>query len=229
MTPDSLAALRAGARASVPVLFGVFPFGIVTGVAMAAGGIPPAEAILMSFIVFAGASQLATTQLLGAAAPLAVILVTALFINLRFVMYSASMRQHLAHLPLRWRIGLGYILSDNAYALCITRFSQHPNDGQRHWFCLGASAPVWALWQVGTILGVLTGASVPPAWKLEFAAPLAFVAMSVPLLRDRAMVAAALAAGITVVLAQSLPMRTGLLLAAVAGLAVGLLMDRKPA
>ncbi|MBK8064027.1 MAG: AzlC family ABC transporter permease [Betaproteobacteria bacterium] len=76
MTPDERNALRAGARASMPVLLGVFPFGLITGVAMAAGGIPPLEAILMSFIVFAGASQLAATQLLGAAAPVAVLLLT---------------------------------------------------------------------------------------------------------------------------------------------------------
>jgi 4-azaleucine resistance transporter AzlC len=219
-------AFQAGARASAPVLLGVFPFGVVTGVAMAAGGIPPLEAILMSFIVFAGASQLAATQLLGAAAPVAVIVVTTFFINLRFVMYSASMRTHLAGLPFRWRLGLGYILSDNSYALCITRFTQHPGETNRHWYCLGASLTIWGMWQVATILGVIAGASVPAAWKLDFAAPLAFIAMSVPLLRDRAMVAAALAAGLTVVLANALPMRLGLVLAAVAGITAGLVVEK---
>ena len=228
MSPQALAS-RAGLRAAAPVLLGVFPFGLVTGVAMAAGGIPPLEAILMSFIVFAGASQLAATQLLGTAAPVAVILLTAFFINLRFVMYSASMRTHLAGLALRWRLGLGYILSDNAYAICITRYTQHPGEAHRHWYCLGAALPIWFTWQVATILGVIAGASVPHAWKLDFAAPLAFVAMSVPLLRDRAMVAAALAAGATVVLAGSLPMRLGLVLAAVAGISAGLLVERRPA
>jgi 4-azaleucine resistance transporter AzlC len=221
---------RAGLRAAIPVLLGVFPFGLVTGVAMAAGGIPPLEAILMSVVVFAGASQLAATQLLGAAAPAAVILVTVFFINLRFVMYSASMRVHLAGLPLRWRLGLGYILSDNSYALCITRYSQHTEAAGKHWYCLGVSFPIWLVWQVATILGVIAGASVPHAWKLEFAAPLAFVALSVPLLRDRAMVAAALAAGITVVLAHPLPLRLGLVLAAVAGICAGMLVEkRRPA
>ena len=227
MDAQAVADFRAGARASAPVLLGVFPFGVVTGVAMVAGGIPPLEAILMSFIAFAGASQLAATQLLGVAAPVAVILVTAFFINLRFVMYSASMRTILAGLPFRWRLGLAYILSDNAYALCITRYTQHPEDGNRHWYFLGAALPIWAAWQVATILGVIAGTSVPAAWKLDFAAPLAFIAMSVPLLRDRAMVAAALAAAITVVLAYALPMRLGLVLAAVAGILAGLLVEKR--
>ncbi len=227
MNSQAPAAFRAGLVASAPVLLGVFPFGIVTGVAMVAGGIPPLESILMSFVVFAGASQLAATQLLGAAAPVAVVLVTVFFVNLRFVMYSASMRVHLAGLPLRWRLGLGYILSDNAYALCITRFTQHPGAADRHWYCLGVAFPIWATWQAATILGVIAGTAVPAAWRLDFAAPLAFIAMSVPLLRDRSMVAAALAAGVTVVVAAPLPMRLGLLLAAVAGIAAGLITERR--
>ena len=227
VTSSDLAVFRAGLRAASPVLLGVFPFGLVTGVAMAAGGIPPVEAIAMSFVVFAGASQLAATQLLGAAAPVAVVLITAFFINLRFVMYSASMRTHLAGLPLRWRLGLAYMLSDNAYALCITRYTQHPDEPGKHWYCLGVALPIWLTWQVATILGVLAGAAVPRTWQLEFAAPLAFVAMSVPLLRDRAMVAAALAAGTTVVLANAMPMRLGLLLAAIAGISAGMLVERK--
>jgi 4-azaleucine resistance transporter AzlC len=225
-SPD-IAAFRAGLRAASPVLLGVFPFGLVTGVAMAAGGIPPVEAIAMSFIVFAGASQLAATQLLGAAAPVAVILLTAFFINLRFVMYSASMRAHLAGLPIPWRLGLGYMLSDNAYALCITRYTQHPEEAGKHWYCLGVALAIWLAWQAATILGVVAGAAVPRSWQLEFAAPLAFIAMSVPLLRDRAMVAAALAAAATVVLANSMPMRLGLVLAALAGISAGLLSERR--
>ncbi len=229
MTAQERTEFSAGLRAALTVLPGIFPFGVVTGVAMAAGGIPPLEAILMSFVVFAGASQLAATQLLGAAAPVGVIFVTVFFINLRFVMYSASMRTHLAGLPLRWRLGLGYLLADNSYALCITRYTQHPGATGKHWYCLGVSLPVWLTWQVATILGVIAGASVPHAWQLEFAAPLAFVALSVPFLRDRAMVCAALAAGITVVLAHPLPLRMGLVLAAVAGISAGLLAERRPA
>lgn len=216
-------------RAASPLLLGVFPFGLVTGIAMVAGGIPPLEAILFSFVVFAGASQLAATQLLGVAAPVAVVIVTAFFVNLRFVMYSASMRAHLAGLPIGWRLGLGYMLSDNAYALCIARYAQHPQEGGKHWYCLGAAISIWGAWQIATILGVIAGAAIPQAWKLEFAAPLAFIAMSVPLLRDRAMVAAALSAGITVALTNALPMRLGLVLAAVAGISAGLLTERRQA
>ena len=77
--------------------------------------------------------------------------------------------------------------------------------------------------------GILIGAGVPAAWRLEFAAPLAFIALSIPLLRDRAMIAAALAAGLAVALAHDLPMRLNIVLAAATGIAAGLVYERKKA
>ncbi|HEX2197354.1 MAG TPA: AzlC family ABC transporter permease [Burkholderiales bacterium] len=224
----------AGARAAAPYLLGVAPFGLVTGVAMVAGGIPPLAAMAMSVLVYAGASMLAATQLLSAGTPLAVILLTVLFINLRFMMYSASMRAHLGGLPLRWKLAAGYLLADNAYGLSIARFNEHPPMRTEHpemrgrlGYFLGAALPIWVTWQAAVGLGIALGAALPAQWRLEFAAPLAFIALTVPLLRDRAMVAAALAAAVTVVAAWALPLRLSLAAAAVAGIAVGLLVRRR--
>jgi predicted branched-subunit amino acid permease len=202
----------------------VAPFGLVTGVAMVAGGIPPFEAMALSLIVYAGASMLAATQLLAGGAPLVVILATALFINLRFMMYSASIRPHLAVLAPPWRLAAGYLLADNAYGLCIARFTEHPDMAGKAGYYFGAAVPVWVTWQAAVGAGIVAGAGLPAAWRLEFAAPLAFIALTVPLLRSRAMVAAALAAGATAIAAAGLPMRLGLAAAALAGLAVGLLV-----
>jgi 4-azaleucine resistance transporter AzlC len=223
------AAIAAGTRASLPVLLGVAPFGMICGVAMAAGGIAPLTAVLMSVFVFAGASMLAATQLLAAGAPVALVVLTAFFINLRFMMYSASMRLHLGDQPLGWRLLVAYLLADNPYALALARFTDHPADRHKLAFYLGVSVPVWLCWQLAVVAGVLVGARLPAAWQLEFAAPLAFIAISVPLLRDRAMIAAAAAAGVTVVLTHGLPLRLGLLVASLAGIAAGLLAERRTA
>ena len=102
-------------------------------------------------------------------------------------------RQHLGHLPLRWKLPLAYMLADNPYALCIARFTDHPADAHKLEFYLGATFTVWLVWQLAVLAGALVGAGLPASWRLEFAAPLAFIAISVPLLRDRAMVFAALA------------------------------------
>ena len=106
---------------------------------MVAGGIPPLEAMAMSIVVYAGASMLAATQLIASGTPLAVILLTAFFINLRFMMYSASLRPHLAGLPWRWKLAAGYLLADNAYALGIARFTEHPRMAGKLAYFLGTA------------------------------------------------------------------------------------------
>jgi predicted branched-subunit amino acid permease len=208
------------------VLLGIVPFGVITGVAMVASGIPPLVAMLMSVIVFAGASMVASAQLLASSAPVLLIILTTLIINLRFMMYSASLRLQFARQPLGTRLAIAYLTADNVYGLMLARFAEHPDDPGKVEYFLGAGLLVWAAWQVAVLGGILIGSGVPASWRLEFAAPLCFIAMSIPLLRDRAMVAAALAAGIAVVAFHGLPLRLNIVAAAACGIAVGLFFDK---
>ena len=217
---------RAGLRASLPLLIAVGPFGLVTGVAMAAGGIPPLEAMAMSILVYAGASMLAATQLIAEGAPALIVVLAAFIVNLRLLMYSASIRPYFAGQPLGRRLLVSYALVDNPYALFIQRFGAHPEAPGKFDYFVGLSIPIWLCWQAGVGTGILLGNQLPAQWKLDFAAPLAFIAMSVPLLRDKPMVAAALSAGATAVLAHGLPLRSGLALAATVGIVFGLLTEK---
>ena len=209
------------------MLLGIIPFGVITGVAMVASGIPPLVAMLMSIFVFAGASMVASAQLLASSAPALLIVFTTLVINLRFMMYSASLRLHFADAPLGRRLAVAYLTADNVYGLMLARFSEHPEDPGKFDYFLGAGLVVWLAWQAAVLAGVLIGAGVPAAWRLEFAAPLAFIAMTIPLLRDRAMVAAALAAAVVIAFSSNMPLKLNILLAAATGIAVGLAMERK--
>lgn len=221
--------LRAGYRAALPLLMGVLPFGLVTGVALVANGFSAGAAMALSILVFAGASMIAAAQLLAAGTPAAMVLLAAFFINLRHVMYSASLRPHYAQLPLRLRALVGYLLADNVYALAVSRAAEHPDPRGQFAYCLGAGLTIWTGWQLSVAAGLLVGAGLPAAWKLEFAAPLAFIAITVPLLRDRAMVVAALAAGATVLAAQGLPYRLALPVAGVVGIVAGMLFEGRRA
>jgi len=224
--PPARTEFQAGLRAGLPLLIAIAPFGLVTGVAMAAGGIPPFEAMAMSVLVYAGASMLAATQFIAEGAPALVVVFAAFIVNLRLLMYSASIRPYFAGEPLGRRLLVSYALVDNPYALFIQRFGAHPEaDGKFDYFT-GLAIPTWLCWQASVAAGLLVGNQLPAAWKLEFAAPLAFIAMSIPLLRDRQMVAAAVSAGATAVLAHALPLRAGLALAAMVGIAAGLLAER---
>lgn len=208
------------------MLFGVAAFGVICGVAMVASGIPPLAAMAMSILVFAGASMVASAQLLASGTPALLVILTTVFINLRFMMYSASLRLHFKDEPLRWRLVLAYLLADNAYGLTLVRYSDDPQaPGQRDFF-IGAGVMIWIAWQVAVGAGIVIGAGVPASWRLEFAAPLAFIAMAIPLLRDRAMVAAAIVAGLTVIAAHALPFKLSIAAAALTGIAAGMLAER---
>jgi 4-azaleucine resistance transporter AzlC len=209
------------------VLLGIVPFGVITGVAMVASGIPPLVAMLMSIVVFAGASMVASAQLLASGAPALLIVFTTLVINLRFMMYSASLRLHFANAPLAQRLTVAYLTADNVYGLMLGRFAEHPDDPGKFEYFFGAGLLVWAAWQLAVLGGILIGAGVPAEWRLEFAAPLAFIAISIPFLRERATIAAAVAAGLAVVLTADLPYRLGIIAAAATGILFGLFFERK--
>ena len=208
------------------MLPGVVAFGIITGVAMVASGIAPAVAMLMSLVVFAGASMVAAAQLLASGTPALLVVATTVFINLRFMMYSASLRLYFGREPLGWRLLIAYLQADNVYGLTLMRYAEKPEaPGQRDYF-LGAALVIWAGWQLAVAAGIGIGAGVPASWRLEFAAPLAFIAMTIPLLRERAMIAAAVVAAGTVVAAHALPLKLGIPLAALAGIGTGLAFER---
>src|SRR5205807_6578459 len=212
----------AGARAALAVLPGVAAFGVIAGVAMVASGIAPLMAMLMSLVVFAGASMVAAAQLLASGTPALLIVLTTVFINLRFMMYSASLRLHFGREPLGWRLLIAYLQADNVYGLTLMRYAEKPDAPGGRDFFLGAALAVWLAWQLAVAAGILIGAGVPAFWLLEFAAPLAFIAMTVPLLRDRAMIAAAVVAAVSVVAAHALPFKLSIPLAALAGIGAGL-------
>ena len=221
------AQLISGVKAILPVLLGVFPFGMISGVAAVGVGIPAGISLAMSFIIFAGASQLAAVQLLGEGAPILVIIFTALIINLRFVMYSASIAPYFQRIPTQWKGLLAYLLTDQAYAVAVTHFQKNPELKHKRWFFLGAALPIWITWQFGSFLGVFLGAQVPSSWSLDFTIPLTFMALAVLAIKDRATVAAALSAGLVAVAAAGLPFNLGLLSAVLTGIVVGLFVESR--
>lgn len=216
----------AGVRAEGPILLGVLPFGMIYGALARDAGLAPLTAQAMSSMVFAGSSQFVAAKLFQEAAPALVIVLTIAVVNLRHMLYSASVAEHMRHLPLRWKALLAYLLTDEAYAATIVHYEMEGAGPDSHWFFLGAGLALWATWQASTALGIFAGAAIPPSWRLEFALPLTFIAIVVPMLRERAVVASALVAGTVALLAHGLPYKLGLLAAASAGILSGLVLER---
>lgn len=217
-----------GIRDISPILIGVAPFGIIAGVAAVEAGLATIQAIAMSPLIFAGASQLATSDLIARDAAPAVIVLTALVINSRFSMYSASLAPHFRGLGPGRTLLSAYVLTDQAFAVSTIRFTKTETTLQeRFWYYLGASLSLWVTWQVSSIVGVVVGGGVPPEWSLDFAIPLVFLALVFPAVTDRATRVAAIVGAIGAAVFATLPLNLGLLAAAACGIAAGLLVDRR--
>jgi predicted branched-subunit amino acid permease len=220
-------ALWEGIRLEFPLLVGVFPFGLIYGTMALSAGLTPGLAQAMSSIVFAGLAQLLATQLIHNGASPVVIVLTIAIVNLRHVLYSASVAPYVGQLPLRWRTVLAYLLTDEAYAATILHYERQGATPTGHWLFLGAGASLWLTWQLSTAIGIFVGTAIPASWRLEFALPLTFIAMLVPLLKNRPAVAAALSAGTVALLANDFPYKLGLILAVLAGIGTGMLVERR--
>lgn len=210
----------------LPLLLGVVPFGLVFGVLGISSGLTETETILMSSIVFAGASQVVFVQLWAAGSAYSVIASSVALINLRHLLYSASVAEYLKKLNFKWRIVLGYLLTDESFAVSIKRLSAHGESRPVHFFMLGSGLTLWLAWQVSTIAGVVAGSTIPENWELAFAIPLTFIAIVVPLLKNTSTIICALSSCLIAIFGQSLPWNTWIIVAALGGILIGASIEK---
>lgn len=222
------AAYRAGFRSVAPMLVGIVPFGLVAGASPVAEGLGGGAAIGFSTIVFAGASQLAAIDVLGGGGAALVAAVAAWTINLRVVLYSASLAPHLANESLPTRLGVAYLLTDQAYAVSISEWTGDDDPARRVPFYLGAGLTLWSSWVLSTALGVVIGSSVPDDVPLEFAVPLVFLVLLIPAINGRPAAVAAVVGGFGAVAAAELGADDlSLTLGALAGIVAGTIVDAR--
>lgn len=222
--------MRAGAKAVAPQLIGVMPFGLVAGATPADGGFGVAAAAGFSTILFAGASQLAAIDILLRGGTVVVAVLAACTVNLRMVLYSASLAPYLTKDRLRWRMVASYLLVDQVYAVAVTRWAD-PEDPvsapeARIPFMIGAGLLLWTAWQIMTLVGAAVGSAVPESLPLGFAVPLVFLVLLVPSITSRPAVVAAVGGGVGAVLAAEWGAgHASLIVGAFIGIAGGVLAE----
>lgn len=218
-------AARAGAAAVAPIVVGIIPFGLIAGAAAIERGLTVLDAVAFSLGVFAGAAQLAAIEVLGTGGSVVVAIITALVINLRMTMYSASLAPWLAPEPLARRGLAAYLLTDQAYGVALARYADpHAGDlpvSGRLPFYLGAGATLWATWQTCTIVGAVVGGSIPDTVPLGFAIPLVFLTLLPPAVTDRATVTAVVVGATVATIGAQWPANLGMLAGALCGVAAG--------
>jgi len=218
------AELRAGAAAVAPMLIGVVPFGLVAGASPVDQGLGGGAAVGFSTIVFAGASQLAAIDVLGDGGSALLAALAAWTINLRILLYSASLAPHLAHEPRRTRLGVAYLLTDQAYAVSIQRWTAEGGSPpeRRVPFYLGGALLLWVSWQLATLAGIVVGPVVPDDVPLAFAVPLVFLVLLIPAITSRPAVVAAVVGGAAAVAAAEAGIaEASIMVGALAGIVAG--------
>ncbi len=221
---------RRGLHDMATVAPGLAAWGLMTGVAMVNSGMSTFESLTMTLLVYAGSSQLAAIPLIAAGAPVLVILATGFCVNLRFVVFSAHLRDYLMYLRRPVRLLVGYVTTDISYVIFTRRYPQpaaHP-DGRRDQlaYLLGGCAANWFSWQGASLLGIALAHAIPPAWGLGFAGILALLGVACSLASDRRRVVAAGVAGAAAVAVFALPFKLNILVAIAAAVAMALLMER---
>lgn len=216
-----------GIKDTLPMIVGAFPFGIIFGALAVTNGISPIATLGMSLFVFAGSSQFIAAGLVAQGAGIPVIVLTTFVVNLRHMLYGASLAPHMKHLSQKWLLPLGFWLTDETYAVVIRRYPQSDDSPYKHWYHFGSSLSMYLNWQFVTIIGIVAGQQLKDAqnWGLDFAMVVTFIGIVVPLLTNRPMIACALSAGLVGVAAKGLPNNLGLIAAAFAGIAAGMLVE----
>ncbi len=225
--PDAAAAFRRGLADMLPLSAAVGAWALVTGVAMAQSSLALSESVGLSLIAYAGSAQLAALPLLAAGAPVVVSVLTALMVNLRFVIYSAAMAPSVRALPLRDRLAVGYLLGDISFVVYMRHEVHWRDHPQRHWYFIGVGLAMFLVWHLGSLVGLFGAAAIPREWGLDFAGLLALLALWVPALASRPTLAGSVVAAALSVALDGLPFRVGLVLAILAGIAVAVLADRR--
>lgn len=188
----------------MPIFLGYLPIGMAFGIAATALGFTVAQAAACSGLVIAGAGQFIAVETLRGGGGLAAALIATGVVNLRYVLFSATMAPRFANYP-RWQqLLLAFTLTDETFAVNVSDSREGRADA---WSMIGVGAISWLGWTLGTSIGGLAGAAIgdPRAWGVDFAMPAMFTALLVGQVTGRreliaAGVAAALALSASLVL-----------------------------
>jgi 4-azaleucine resistance transporter AzlC len=219
--------LASGAKDTIPLLLGAAPFGTVFGAVAVASGLSPGAVMGFSLFVFAGSAQFVAAGLVAQGMSIPLIILTTFVVNLRHALYATSLGPYLRRLPKRWLVPLAFWLTDETYAVTIRRYGEAAEGPHRQFYQLGSSLAMYLNWQLWTAIGLFAGTRLAglSEWGLDFAMAVTFIGIVVPLVRTLPMLLCAALAGAAAVLLKGLPSNLGLLIAALAGIAAGALVE----
>ncbi len=244
MTYSRLQEVSSGARAIFPLIVGAAPFGIIFGTLAQESSLSFWGAMAFSLLVFAGSAQFVAVGLIAAGTAVPLIIFTTFVVNLRHLLYSATLVPHVSRLNALWKVAIAFFLTDEAFAASIDRYQQPDASPCKHWHYLSAAVMMYLNWVLFTWLGLTLGQLIPnaAAWGLDFAMVTTFIGMVIPYIRQcpgylnrsnafvslwqSPMILTVIVAGIVAAFADPLPHQLGIMVAALAGVIAGMVSDR---
>jgi 4-azaleucine resistance transporter AzlC len=219
---------RAGLVKTLPVVVGVVPFGLAYGVLAVQAGLSIAETMLMSLVVFAGASQFMAAGMFQAGVGGPMIVFSTFLMNLRHLVMGLSLSPYFSHATPRWRRMLAFGMVDESYLVSVTHFrEQGQAEGSRH-FMLASATLMYLVWGLSSLVGAVAGHSIadPLRWGLDFAMPATFLTLLLPQVVSFRLLAVVAVAGAAATASYLLvPGKWYILIAVVAGTGAGLLLE----
>ena len=219
---------RMGLLKTLPIVIGVIPFGLAYGVLAVHAGLTIGETLLMSLVVFAGASQFMAAGMLQAGVGGPAIVFSTLLINLRHLVMGLSLSPYLSETKPRWQRMLAFGMADETYLVTITHYRhQGDSQGNRH-FMLGSAALMYAVWAVASFSGALIGQAIadPLKWGLDFAMPATFITLLLPhVVSWRLFAVVVVAGGAATVSSLLIHGKWYIIIAVVVGITTGLLLE----
>jgi 4-azaleucine resistance transporter AzlC len=210
----------------MPFMLGLIPFGLVTGISAVQAGFSPLQILFMSMWVYAGAAQLVAVQLMASGGTMFLVVLASIVVNLRYLMYSSAIAEPLSSITGFKKAVAAFFLVDQNFALTL---QQGPQLGKvmTGWFYFGTALPFWVNWQICTWIGAVVGARVPAVWQLDYSVPLCFLVLTIPAVKDRPTLVAALTGGLVAAALHALPYRLGLFIGAILGIIAGIIAENR--
>jgi 4-azaleucine resistance transporter AzlC len=219
--------LKKGFLDVIPLTIPVIPFGIIYGVIAIEIGLSPLVAFCMSFIIFAGSSQIAFAQLFSAGASPLVMISSVAVINSRHFLYGAVLSQYLNKLNCYWKIFLGYLMTDQAFSVSLSYLKKNHKKKNAHFHMLGSGFTLWFLWQLSTLAGIILGNIVPEQLGLTFAIPLTFLSLIISELRKKNHLIVIVVSGLASLVLYDFPFKIYIIVSAFLALGVSYVLITK--
>jgi 4-azaleucine resistance transporter AzlC len=219
--------LKKGFLDVIPLTIPVIPFGIIYGVIAIEIGLSPLVAFCMSFIIFAGSSQIAFAQLFSAGASPLIMISSVAVINSRHFLYGAVLSQYLNKLNCYWKILLCYLMTDQAFSVSLLYFKKNYKKKNAHFHMLGSGFTLWLLWQLSTLAGIILGNIVPEQLGLTFAIPLTFLSLIISELRKKNHLIVIAVSGLASLVLYDFPFKIYIIVSAFLALGVSYILITK--